>query len=134
MKRININNRGALTIVCLLSVCVLVGGCCWNPQHKNMGGSSQSETFEREKAELKSLARACGIPESKINTMSPLALISELKIKMGNSEGYYGRTLSEADMSKVKILLDDEPQLERTIREYNAFIQKTKGRTVIILQ
>ena len=133
MKRININGRRALTIVSILCVCVLVGGCCWNPQHKNMGGNRQSETFEREKAELKSLARACGIPESKINTMSPLALISELKIKMGNSEGYYGRTLSETDMNNIKALLADEPQLERTIREYNAFIQKTKGHTVIIL-
>ena len=105
MKRININGRRALTIVSILCACVLVGGCCWNPQHKSMGGKRQSETFEREKAALKSLAHACGIPESKINTMSPLALISELKIKMGNSEGYYGRTLSEADMNYIKDLL-----------------------------
>lgn len=134
MKRKVTNKRCFFVTVCLLAVCVLVGGCCWDPQHKNITpGRGSTESFEREKAELKALARTCGIPESKINSMTSLALISEIKIKLGNSEGYYGKTLSDADMSSIKALLADEPQLERTVREYDAFVKKAKGRTVIIL-
>lgn len=134
MKRKVTSNRCFFVTVCLLAVCILAGGCFWDPKHKNITpGSGSTESFESEKTELKALARTFGIPDSKINSMTSLALISEIKIKLGNSDGYYGKTLSETDIRRIEALLADEPQLERTVREYDAFVKKAKGRTVIIL-
>ena len=115
---------------------LLFVGCCRAP-HNGSDLSSEvarlQQELDNQKNELRSLARASGIPESQINSLSAIGLISEIRIKLGNSSGYYGRYLSDKDMTTLKNLLADEPQMEKIIQDYDSFIKQNKGKRIIIL-
>ena len=129
---------GLCGFVGVLSVCMFVSGCCFDPSHR--GGKDQSAEVARlqqelnnQKYELQALARRCGVSESNINSLSATGLISEIKIKLSNSSGYYGRFLSDKDLANLKDLLADEPQLEKIIRDYDSYLKQSKGKRVLIL-
>ena len=95
--------------------------------------TANDSDFEQEKAELRSLARRCGIPESQCNTLSALGLISAIRIKLDNSEDYYGSTFSSQELELLSNLVSDEPELMQRIRKYDDYIKKLKGHRVILL-
>lgn len=103
-------------------------GCC-----QEMRPVSPEPDFEQEKAELRSLARHCGIPESQCNSLSALGLISAIRIKLDNTEDYYGSTFSRQELELLSNLVSDEPELMQRIRKYDDYIKKLKGHRVILL-
>ncbi len=120
---------GALSCCCLLFV-----GCCRAPHNVSELSSEVArlrQELDNQKNELRSLARVSGIPESQINSQSAIGLISEIRIKLENSNGYYGHYLSDKDMEILKDLLADEPQMEKIIQDYDAFIKQNKGKRII---
>ena len=136
MKKSSGYVNGLVIFGALLCCSLLFVGCCRTP-HNGSELSSEvarlQQELDKQKKELLSLARVCGIPESQINSLSAIGLISEIRIKLGNPSGYYGRYLSDKDMTSLKNLLADEPQMEKIIQDYDSFIKQNKGKRIIIL-
>lgn len=136
MKKTSGCVNGLVIFGALLCCSLLFVGCCRAP-HNGSDLSSEvarlQQELDNQKNELRSLARVSGIPESQINSLSAIGLISEIRIKLGNSSGYYGRYLSDKDMTTLKNLLADEPQMEKIIQDYDSFIKQNKGKRIIIL-
>ena len=119
-------------------VCMFVSGCCFDPSHRGIGEQSAEvarlrQELDSQKPELRDLAKKCGVSESNIDSSSAAGLISEIKIKLDNSSGYYGRFLSDKDLALLKDLLADEPQLEKIVRDYDSYLKQNKGKSVLIL-
>ena len=124
-----------LILIMFAGICIVMNGC-----EQNFLGISRKDSdpevqqsFEKEKSELKKLARECGIPDEKINNLSALQLIDEIKMTINNSNSYYGGILSDSEKKAVKALFSREPKTIKTINEYDAFIKKVNGRKIIIL-
>ena len=136
MKKTSGKGNVLLVFGILLFVSLLFVGCC---QAIGPGRGPDPEVsrlqqeLDEQKNELRSLARICGVPEEKTKSLSSLGLISEVKIVLGNSTGYYGETLSDKEMELVKKYLSYEPKLAETIRKYDAFVKRNKGRHIVVL-
>ena len=128
---------GLCVLGCITFAGLFVTGCCFDPSHRGKDQSAEVARLQQElnsqKYELQALARRCGVSDSNINSLSATGLISEIKIKLGNSSGYYGRFLSDNDLAKLKDLLADEPQLEKVIRDYDSFMKQNKGKRIVVL-
>ena len=136
MKKTSGKGNVLLVFGILLFVSLLFVGCC---QAIGPGRGPDPEVsrlqqeLDEQKNELRSLARICGVPEEKTKSLSSLGLISEVKIVLGNSTGYYGETLSDKDMNILTKFLVEHPQIEKTIRKYDAFVKRNKGRHIVVL-
>ena len=135
MKKTSGRGNVLLIFGILLFGSLLFVGCCRaiGPTGPDPEVSRLQQELDEQKNELRSLARTCGVPEEKINSLSALGLISEVKIVLGNSTGYYGETLSNKDMELVKKYLSYEPKLEKIIRNYDSFVKQNKGRHIVVL-
>lgn len=80
---------------------------------------------------LRELAMVCGVKNT-LN-MGPLALISEMRVQLGNKQRFYGKTLSEQEQKTLQGLLADDPALLSKINSYDAFIQKINGKSFVIV-
>jgi|GEM_PF-6944956 len=131
------SGRGNILLVfgILLFVSLLFVGCCRaiGPNGPDPEVSRLQQELDEQKNELQSLARLCGVPEQKTKSLSSLGLISEVKIVLGNSTGYYGETLSDKDMDFLKKFLVEDPKIEKIIRNYDAFVKRNKGRHIVVL-
>lgn len=109
-------------------------GCCNNQQAvnnwKNIVNSGEEtrqlkEQLENQENELRILAREAGISESKINSMSTSGLITEIRIRLSDSQ-YVGTTLSEDELNYISDVCVDDQDVIKKIKNYDNFIKRTK--------
>ena len=86
-----------------------------------------------EMTQLRSIAITCGVAESQTANMSMMELLTDIKIRLNDSEKYYGHTLSEKDVKTISIYLNDQSRIVKNIREYDQFIKKINGKKLIVL-
>ena len=130
----NESSKGKGSCLIIIVICVIFGGigCCYNREFNKINNANLQQIqklkneLDAQNKELQSLARICGIPESKIESSSPSSLISDIQIKLDSMQ-YLGNTLSDEDMSFLNDLLSPEPKIKNTVKNYDAFIKGLKN-------
>lgn len=85
-------------------------------------------------SQLRTIALKCGVDESKVDSSNANELLAEIKIKFNEADGYYGELLNENDMKRFDRLLSGEDKYIKILREQFVFMQKIKGKDIIILK
>ena len=123
-----------LISIAIISLCgIFIGGCCWDPKHKSFtdkGGTPSN--FETEKRELQQLARMVGVPESKIQTLSAMGLIYEIRGILDRPNNFYGKTLSDEQRNALNIRISNTSEIRDIVMEYDKYLKQIKGKNVII--
>ena len=114
-----------------LSVFLVATACCCTQQNDKKSNYNDSELrqlrdeLNRQRNDLQTLARICGVSESAINSYSTNGLISEIQSKIEDMN-YSGKLLSKEDLSYIDEMLSDSPEIIKAIRNYDTFIKKMK--------
>ena len=117
----------------VLSVFLGVTTCCCtqrNDPTKNYNDGELRQLrdeLNRQRNDLQTLARICGVSESSINSYSTNGLISEIQSKIEDMD-YHGKTLSKDDLSYIDEMLSDSPEIIKAIRNYDTFIKNLKQK------
>lgn len=115
----------------VLSVFLGVTTCCCTQQNDPKKNYNDGELrqlrdeLNRQRNDLQTLARICGVSESAINSYSTNGLISEIQSKIEDMD-YHGKILSKDDLSYIDEMLSDSPEIIKAIRNYDTFIKKMK--------
>lgn len=124
---------GCMIVLLLMSIGlnIILIGCKNQVKDSPLVTTISSNTQTTDLTSLRTLAGQCGVANSQ--SLGFEALISEIKIKLGNKEQYYGKRLSEQELKDLSGFLADDPKLLRTIKEYDDFIRKLNGQKFVIL-
>ncbi len=85
-------------------------------------------------SQLRTIALRCGVDDSKVDRMNADELLTEIKIKFNESNGYYGELLNEDEIKRVLKFLYGEDKYINILKEQFVFMQKIKGKDLIILK
>ena len=84
--------------------------------------------------ELRFIAMKLGVAHESVDRMDSEQLLTEIKVKMNESIGFYANTLSAEEFKIVEDLLYGEEKIIGIIKKQNEFCQQIQGRDIIILQ
>ena len=117
-----------LMIIGFLSV--IFSGCCF--YQKPQIAVKPDLTWEN--SQLRKIAFQLGISQSRILQLNMQELITDIQIKINESDEYHGDLLSETEKKQIKDLLYGEIHILKILNDYDLFIQKINNRQIIILQ
>ena len=104
-------------------------GCCLNTQPQIV--TNPNLTWEI--SQLQKIATALGCPSRHSSQQDMQELITDIKIRLNETDEYHGRLLSENEKQQIKDLLYGEDQILKTLASYDLFIQKINHRQIIVL-
>lgn len=126
-------NSSISYVIFLITVLVATACCCTQKSDKKNDVDSHDlyqlrNELDRQKNEIRSIAKECGIPDDTIKSYSATGLLSEISSHI-ESMNYRGQVLSSEDMSYIDEMLSDEPEIIKTIHNYQTFIKNKKRKT-----
>lgn len=87
-----------------------------------------------ENSQLRKIATQLGVPQSRASQMNMRELITDIQIKMNETDEYQGDLLSEEEKKLIKGLLYGEDNILKTLKAYDLFINKINDKRIIMLQ
>lgn len=114
----------------LLSLFFLSAGCYYN--NPSLAPSKPLE-LNWELEQLRDIATICGVSSPQASQMNMQELLTDIKIKLNNTESYTGDVFSPNDLNKISGLLFGEDQILKILAEYSLFIKKIEGQQIVIL-
>lgn len=86
-----------------------------------------------ENNQLRNIATQLGVSQSRTLQLDMQELITDIQIKINETDEYQGGHLSEEEKRQIKDLLYGEDGIIKTLEAYESFIQKINNRRIIIL-
>lgn len=86
-----------------------------------------------ENNQLRKIATQLGVSQSRALQLNMQELITDIQIKINETDEYQGGHLSEEEKRQIKDLLYGEDGILKTLEAYESFIQKINNRRIIIL-
>jgi hypothetical protein len=86
-----------------------------------------------ENNQLRKIATQLGVSQSRASQLNMRELITDIQIKINETDEYQGGHLSEEEKKQIKDLLYGEDGILKTLEAYEFFIQKINNRRIIIL-
>lgn len=96
--------------------------------------NSANEAFYSQIEELKNIVISLGRDKSVVDKMNLSALISEMRIMLGEKRKYKGETLSDEEIKDLESYLADEPRLFKIINKSNLFLKSLEGNIIIVVE
>jgi hypothetical protein len=93
----------------------------------------RAKDYSHEMKELRSIAILCGGKKSRVQHLSMLELITDIKIRFNDSEKFYGESLNKEEWKDISDLLYAYKKALKKIKNYDQFIKKIDGKRIIIL-
>lgn len=106
-------------------------GCyCLKNQHLN----DVKPDLTWENSQLRKIATQLGVPQSRASQLNMQELITDIQIKINETDEYQGGLLSEEEKKQIQDVFYGVEHLNKTLEEYEAFINKINNKRIIILQ
>ena len=108
----------------------LFGCCCLKDQPSN----DVKPDLTWENSQLRKIATQLGVPQSRASQLNMRELITDIRIKINETDEYQGSLLSEEEKKQIRNVFYGVEHLNNTLDEYESFINKIKNKRIIILQ
>ena len=106
-------------------------GCyCLNDQPQNV----VKPDLTWENSQLRKIATQLGIPQSRALQLNMRELITDIQIKINETDEYQGGLLSKEEKKQIKDLLYGEDNILKTLEAYDLLVNKINNKRIIILE
>ena len=121
---------GKSSSILLFIVLSISSGCCFNAQPRKT--IAPSMTWEN--LQLRKIASQLGIPQSRLSRLNMRELITDIQIRISETDGFYGELLSEEEKVLIKELLYGEEKILNKLDSYDLFIGRVNDNQIIIIK
>ena len=87
-----------------------------------------------ENLQLRKIASQLGIPQSRLSRLNMRELITDIQIRISETDGFYGELLSEEEKVLIKELLYGEEKILNKLDSYDLFIGRVNDNQIIIIK